>query len=203
MASQLAVPELFATFGSSARLSNSKSRSIVRNNQALLKNKLSKRQGLSAEFKAMSGVRSQRNKKWRIMGATAQARSVVSHGTGRSSKYQVLEIPLWLFNLDCRECFVSRTFINSRRMMVMVMRAQSRNQRVLIGAVQPKSLPLHDERSTKRHQYRSRSSFRDRYSRERSSRRAFGPYRPFRLNGSVPSLPSSRQQANCRARSYL
>ena len=120
MASQLAVPELFATFGSSARLSNSKSRSIVRNNQALLKNKLSKRQGLSAEFKAMSGVRSQRNKKWRIMGATAQARSVVSHGTGRSSKYQVLEVPLWLFNLDCR---VSRTFINSRRMMVMVMRA--------------------------------------------------------------------------------
>ena len=203
MASQLAVPELFATFGSSARLSNSKSRSIVRNNQALLKNKLSKRQGLSAEFKAMSGVRSQRNKKWRIMGATAQARSVVSHGTGRSSKYQVLEVPLWLFNLDCRECFVCRTFINSRRMMVMVMRAQSRNQRVLIGAVQPKSLPLHDERSTKRHQYRSRSSFRDRYSRERSSRRAFGPYRSFRLNGSVPSLPSSRQQANCRARSYL
>ena len=123
MASQLAVPELFATFGSSARLSNSKSRSIVRNNQALLKNKLSKRQGLSAEFKAMSGVRSQRNKKWRIMGATAQARSVVSHGTDRSSKYQVLEVPLWLFNLDCRECFVSRTFINSRRMMVTVIRA--------------------------------------------------------------------------------
>src|SRR5258706_8732510 len=29
-----------------------------------------------------------------------------------------LQVPLWLFNLDCREFFLSLTFINSRRMMV-------------------------------------------------------------------------------------